>query len=353
MSAINNYQEKVLNYYTTITNIDLSVDEVEKGKRQETVDTGIAHLMQLEKCRQEVSHISDQTLTNNIDTLVKKIDQVKGRIIDLLSRIPRQSLSQEQYLHIASVSQGFIHFYTDHTDPFTGFLGNFHDCKKPFEFGGLHFKNAEGCFQAQKTFNKHEQEQFQNVDGDTAFKLGRKVTLRQDWDNKKDEAMLNVLRAKFHQNPELKNLLLATGKAYLVEHNEVPGRDSYWSDNFDGTGQNKLGTLLMVLRGEMGGTGIVPKPSLCDQILYKNQQTSSSTQPSSQQKTYTCAFNSCPETAKSGFKFCSRTHGQNYIQMYGVEPCKLDGCSQPRYKELNGKVHEYCGRTHAQLASQY
>lgn len=44
-----------------------------------------------------------------------------------------------------------------------------------------------------------------------------------------------------------------TGDSFLVEHNQVKGRDFFWSDNFDGTGKNMLGTLCMELRSEMRG----------------------------------------------------------------------------------------------------
>ena len=70
--------------------------------------------------------------------------------------------------------------------------------------------------------------------------------------------MQTVLAAKF-QDKDLRAGLLATGDAYLLEHNSVKGRDKYWSDNKDGTGKNKLGKFLMDLRGECGGQG-EPEP---------------------------------------------------------------------------------------------
>jgi hypothetical protein len=46
----------------------------------------------------------------------------------------------------------------------------------------------------------------------------------------------------------------------LEERNEKVGRDSYWSDNHDGSGQNRLGYLLMEMRLALGGQGIPPHP---------------------------------------------------------------------------------------------
>jgi len=72
--------------------------------------------------------------------------------------------------------------------------------------------------------------------------------IRADWASVRDLAMLEGLRAKFHQHPELRAALLATGDEELVEHTP---RDSYWGDGGDGAGQNKLGRLLMQVRGEL------------------------------------------------------------------------------------------------------
>ncbi len=60
--------------------------------------------------------------------------------------------------------------------------------------------------------------------------------------------MYEGLRAKFSQNKELKDKLLATGQAKLVEHTD---RDKYWGDGGNGEGKNRLGILLMKLRDEL------------------------------------------------------------------------------------------------------
>lgn len=60
--------------------------------------------------------------------------------------------------------------------------------------------------------------------------------------------MLDALRAKFGQHPELRALLLATGSAELVEHTAI---DTYWADGGDGSGKNMLGVLLMRVRDEL------------------------------------------------------------------------------------------------------
>jgi len=75
----------------------------------------------------------------------------------------------------------------------------------------------------------------------------------------REGAMKAVLQAKFRQ-AEFTQALLNTKGAYLMEHNEKVGRDFYWSDNYDGTGQNRLGYLLMEMRLALGGQGVPPYP---------------------------------------------------------------------------------------------
>ena len=76
----------------------------------------------------------------------------------------------------------------------------------------------------------------------------RQNPLRPDWEEVKDEVMLQALRMKFSQNPEIAKELLATGDAILIEHTR---NDDYWADGGDGSGKNKLGLLLMQVREEL------------------------------------------------------------------------------------------------------
>jgi ribA/ribD-fused uncharacterized protein len=86
-----------------------------------------------------------------------------------------------------------------------------------------------------------------------AARMGRsrQRPLRADWEAVKDEIMREALRAKFTQNPQLRSLLFGTESAVLVEHTTS---DSYWGDNGDGSGKNRLGELLMELREDLRRT---------------------------------------------------------------------------------------------------
>jgi N-glycosidase YbiA len=113
------------------------------------------------------------------------------------------------------------------------------------------WKTSEHYFQAQKFAGTEHEEELRLADSPmTVAKMGRsrKRPLRKDWEDVKDEIMLEALRAKFTQHKDLKEILLGTGEAILVEHTK---NDSYWADGGDGSGKNMLGILLMQVREEL------------------------------------------------------------------------------------------------------
>jgi hypothetical protein len=79
------------------------------------------------------------------------------------------------------------------------------------------------------------------------------MPLRAEWEQIKDEVMCRAVRKKFETHPQLRELLLATGDVEITEN--APG-DYYWGCGKDGSGQNKLGQILMHVRDELraGGT---------------------------------------------------------------------------------------------------
>ena len=76
----------------------------------------------------------------------------------------------------------------------------------------------------------------------------RQNPLRADWEEVKDKVILQALRMKFSQNPDIAKELMATGDAILIEHTR---NDDYWADGGDGSGKNKLGLLLIQVREEL------------------------------------------------------------------------------------------------------
>ena len=72
--------------------------------------------------------------------------------------------------------------------------------------------------------------------------------VRADWDRVKESIMKRGVKAKFEQNKEPLLLLLLTANRPIVYHTNT---DSFWGDGGDGTGQNKLGKILMEVRTEL------------------------------------------------------------------------------------------------------
>ena len=119
------------------------------------------------------------------------------------------------------------------------FLSNFYP--SPITDGNLIFPTVEHYFQAAKTTNMEEYKAIAAADTPgQAKRLGRKVTLRPDWEEVKDQVMLEALRKKL--------MLLATGEEYLIEGNTWG--DKYWGV-CGGIGLNHLGKLLMQIREEV------------------------------------------------------------------------------------------------------
>lgn len=125
------------------------------------------------------------------------------------------------------------------------FLSNFFPAYIKYE--GLGYNTTENAFQAAKTEDYSQRCALQSVAPGKAKRYGRNVTLRPDWEFLKDGIMLDLLRQKFAKEP-LREKLIATGDAKLVEGNQHG--DVYWGV-CNGTGLNKLGELLMKVRGEL------------------------------------------------------------------------------------------------------
>lgn len=133
------------------------------------------------------------------------------------------------------------------------FLSNFHPCLVEFE--GLLYPSSEHAFQAAKTNNRFDRIRIRDAStAGRAKRAGSILTLREDWEQVKVDVMLQILRDKFTRNPLLRDALLKTGDARLIEGNN-------WHDNFWGIcsckscedipGENHLGNVLMHLRKEL------------------------------------------------------------------------------------------------------
>ena len=103
------------------------------------------------------------------------------------------------------------------------------------------FNCVESAYQALKCPERVKE--FINLDGYEAKKLGKTVSLRDDWNVEKVNAMTELLKQKF-ADPNLLSKLRSV-KGEIVEHN-------FWGDRFwgkcYGLGENMLGKILMKIR---------------------------------------------------------------------------------------------------------
>lgn len=147
-----------------------------------------------------------------------------------------------------------INFY--HVGDLYGEFSNF--ARYPIRLHGKTWPTSEHFFQAQKYAGTPREEEIRQAKTPReAARLGRdrKVRLRRDWESVKDAVMREAVLAKFTQHDDLRELLLSTGDATLVEHTQ---NDSYWGDGGDGSGRNMLGRILMEVRDELRRQGQEP-----------------------------------------------------------------------------------------------
>jgi ribA/ribD-fused uncharacterized protein len=114
----------------------------------------------------------------------------------------------------------------------------------------------EHAYQAAKTLDPKLRRPFQRVlKAGQAKHMGRELVLRPDWENVKEQIMLDLLRQKF-KDRELSLLLRQTENRELIEGNNW--HDTFWGvcngkcwrGPHEPVGENKLGKLLMQVRDE-------------------------------------------------------------------------------------------------------
>lgn len=160
-----------------------------------------------------------------------------------------------------------IKFYGK-SNPNYSFLSNFHTAI--FELQGHQWASVEHFYQAMKSTDPEVQAEIRATPlASFAKKLGQVCKVRDDWEHPvgtehmhalftdqhgivvhtvKDHFMFQGLTAKFTQRKELRDALLLTGDHELVEDSPT---DTYWGIGKDGTGQNKLGRMLQLVRSRL------------------------------------------------------------------------------------------------------
>lgn len=140
------------------------------------------------------------------------------------------------------------------TTPITSFRGtafsNFAIVPGGVTLDGVSYIAVEHAYQAAKTLDPKERESVRTQPTSAlAKRAGRKVTIRDGWDEMKVGVMRKLLLQKFAPGTDFAAKLLATADRPLIEVNTWG--DRFWGECPRGVGENHLGKLLMEIRKEL------------------------------------------------------------------------------------------------------
>jgi len=124
-------------------------------------------------------------------------------------------------------------------------LSNFSDCEVLLD--GVTYPSVENAYQASKSLVASERIKFESVKAGKAKRLGKKITIRSEWDSVKLGIMEELTRQKFSKEP-FKSKLIDTGNLEIQEGNSWG--DIYWGI-CDGKGENNLGKIIMKVRSDL------------------------------------------------------------------------------------------------------
>lgn len=171
-----------------------------------------------------------------------------------------------------------IRFYGRSNEQYK-WMSNFHVAI--FTLQGHQWASIEHWYQAMKALDPDVQAMVRSAGTPgEAKRLGRVIACRPDWedivgtpalhtllqDDKgplvhlvKDHFMFTGLIAKFTQRKELREALLLTASEELVEDSPT---DLYWGIGKNGTGLNKLGRMLQLVRSQLINHGPLEVPEV-------------------------------------------------------------------------------------------
>lgn len=218
------------------------VGEIGKKKKEDVVEIEVPEIEEEEVEKEEKEEEKEEEEVKIVEKTEKKVTLKKKK-----EEEPKES--------------NILFFFSK--EPENKEFSSFYDTV--FKLDDVEYKSAEHAFQAIKAKTFGDEEHFKKIlkakSAQSAKSFGRKVEKFDDkiWNEKKEDVMRQILRAKFSQNPEIRKKLLDTGDKILAEANP---RDNYWGIGTSSTtsiaknpskwkGENKLGKLLMELREEL------------------------------------------------------------------------------------------------------
>lgn len=138
-----------------------------------------------------------------------------------------------------------IDFY--HSDQVWGEFSNF--SAHPIFLKNIIWQTVEHYYQAQKFKGSDLEDEIRSADSPMQAKeialLNKEKYDNDKWQELKEGVMLEGLKAKFSQHPQLTKKLIETKNRSISEHTN---NDHYWGDGGDDSGQNRLGELIMLVR---------------------------------------------------------------------------------------------------------
>lgn len=144
-----------------------------------------------------------------------------------------------------------IRFYRANEKPYGAFSNLF---KRPIEFEGTMYPTSEHAYQAGKALKPAVRQWILSAPTPALAAMAAHGLyvwdVVPDWAQIKFDRMRAVLRAKFDQHTDLRELLLSTGGSRLVEAGTVNNAVNRLWGEVDGKGENMLGVMLMELRTE-------------------------------------------------------------------------------------------------------
>ena len=145
-----------------------------------------------------------------------------------------------------------VRFYRASEKPY-GALSNLY--RREIEFEGEKFATSEHAYQAGKARKPEVRKWLMEAPSPALLAMAAHGLyvwdINSDWSRIKFDRMKRVLQAKFTQHEDLKELLLSTGTARLVESATVNNAVNRLWGEVNGVGKNKLGELLMEVRAEL------------------------------------------------------------------------------------------------------
>lgn len=163
----------------------------------------------------------------------------------------KRAPAKNQITPVLGMDDGAVRFYRANEKPYGAFSNLY---PRPIEFEDRVYPTSEHAYQAGKASKLAVREWILSAPTPALAAMAAHGLYVWDvvpnWAEIKFDRMRAVLRAKFEQHPDLKELLLSTGEARLVEAGTVNNAVNRLWGEVDGKGQNMLGVMLMELRSE-------------------------------------------------------------------------------------------------------